>query len=319
MHKLSEHSLSVVSNLASDRLSVLRVFLDAAALGSFSAAGRQHGISPAATSASMQKLEAALNVTLFERTTRQLRLTEEGQLYQYYCQQALALMNEAEASLQARDSAVRGTIKISAPSDIGRKVLLGFLDEFRQRHPEVQFSLMLSDTPANLVQDDIDIAIRYGQLPDSDRVARQLLPNRRVVCAAPALLARTGIPATPEALAHMPTLVLVTAAGAMQDWRYCVDGKTCLVRVQGQQQTNDGEVLRKWALSGQGFAYKSRVDIADDLHYGRLQTVLDAYFVDSAPLNLLYHRSAFQPARLRLLIPFLLERFATLAEPPSPA
>ena len=299
-----------------DRFTVIRLFLDAAQLGSFSAAGRKQGLSPAAASACIQRLEASLQVKLFERTTRQLRLTEEGRLYRHFSEQAMALMAEAESSVQDGSGAVQGVVKISAPSDLGRNVLMPMLDEFRARHPDVQYALTLSDSTSNLVQDDIDLALRYGQLADSEMVARQLAPSRRVVCAAPSLVDQTGGPATPEELAQLPTLVLVTALGPMQEWRYCTDDdadERRSVRVRRTQQSNDGEVIRKWAIAGQGYAYKSILDIAADLRCGRLVTVLDEYFTDSAPLNLLYHRNRYQPPRIARLIEFLLERFADLA------
>ena len=299
----------------SDRFSVIRLFLDAAQLGSFSAAGRKQGMSPAAASASMQRLEASLQVKLFARTTRQLRLTEEGRLYRHFSEQAMALMAEAEASLHAGTDSVRGVVKVSAPSDLGRNVLMPMLDEFRARHPEIQYALTLSDNTSNMVQDDIDIALRYGQLADSEMIARVLAPSRRVVCAAPALIAQTGGPATPEDLTCLPTLVLVTALGPMQEWRYCSNDEADerrTVRVRRTQQSNDGEIIRKWAIAGQGYAYKSILDISEDLRCGRLVTVLDEYFTDSAPLNLLYHRNRYQPPRISALIAFLLERFADL-------
>ncbi|MRX11151.1 LysR family transcriptional regulator [Pseudoduganella sp. FT25W] len=301
---------------SNDRFTVVRLFLDAAQLGSFSAAGRKQGMSPAAASASIQRLEASLQVKLFERTTRQLRLTEEGKLYRHFSEQAMALMAEAESSLHAGTDSVRGMVKISAPSDLGRNVLMPMLDAFRTVHPDVQYALTLSDNTSNMVQDDIDLALRYGQLADSEMVARVLAPSRRVVCAAPSLIAQTGGPAMPEDLANLPTLVLVTALGPMQDWRYCSNDdadERLSVRVRRTQQSNDGEIIRKWAIAGQGYAYKSIIDISDDLRSGRLATVLDEYFTDSAPLNILYHRNRYQPPRIALLIAFLMQRFADLA------
>ncbi|MFC5472805.1 LysR family transcriptional regulator [Paraherbaspirillum soli] len=291
----------------------MRLFVDASMLGSFSAAGRKHGLSPAASSACIQRLEATLRVKLFERTTRQLRLTEEGQLYKLYCQQALELMDEAEQALQAGKSLVQGTVRISAPSDLGRNVLLDYLDEFQRQYPQVQFALSLTDSTANLVQDDVDLAIRYGVPPDSGMVARPLMANRRVVCVAPECAARVGLPQTPEQLSEFPALVLVTAAGPMNEWRYRQGGKSKSVRLSRYQQSNDGEVIRKWALRGQGYAYKSLLDISEDLRAGRLQTVLDDFFTDSVPLNVLYHRSSFRPPRVKLLIEFLQDRFAGTA------
>lgn len=296
-----------------DRLSVMKLFIDASTLGSFSAAGRKHGLSPAASSAAIQRLEASLRVKLFERTTRRLRLTEEGQLYKLYSQQALELMDEAEQALQAGKSLVQGTVRISAPSDLGRNLLLAYLDEFRQLYPQVQFALSLTDSAANLVQDDIDLAIRYGVLADSGMVARTLAPGRRVVCVAPECAARAGKPQTPEQLTGLPALVLLTAAGPMNEWRYRAGGKPKSVRLNRYQQSNDGEIIRKWALRGHGYAYKSLLDVADDIRAGRLITVLDEFFTESAPLSVLYHRSRFQPPRVKLLIEFLQERFAAAA------
>lgn len=293
------------------RLADIALFLDAAALGSFSAAGRQHGVSPAAASAAIARLEGALGATLFERTTRQLRLTEEGQHYRQYCGQALDLLAQAEDGLHG-GGAVRGVVRISAPSDIGRQLLLPMLDRFAALHPQLRLALTLTDATAHLVQDDIDLAIRYGELPDSEMVARLLHPGRRVVCAAPALLARVGAPATPRDLALLPTLVLTAGDGGPQQWRYRENGQRHGLRLQEAWHSNDGEIIRRWAVAGHGYAYKSLLDIADDLRAGRLQTVLDAYFNDSVPLNLLYRRSRFQPPRLARLADFLLQQFAAL-------
>lgn len=295
---------------------LIKLFLDAAHLGSFSAAGRKQGLSPAAASASIQRLENSLQVKLFERTTRQLRLTEQGKLYRHFSEQAMALMMEAETSLHAGADSVRGVVKISASSDLGRNVLMPMLEDFRARHPEIQYALTLSGNASNMVQDNPDLVLRYGQLTDSGMVTRILAPSRRVVCAAPSLIARTGGPATPEDLAHLPTLVLVTAQGAMQEWRYCTNDEAeerRSVRVGRGQHSNDGEVLRRWAIAGLGYAYKSILDISDDLRCGRLATVLDEYFTDSEPLTLLYHRDRYQPPRVALLIEYLQQRFTDLA------
>ncbi len=302
-----------------DRLSVMRLFVDAATLGSFSAAGRKQGLSPAASSACIQRLEAALKVKLFERTTRSLRLTEEGELYRLYGQQVLDLMNEADHALQQGKRLVQGTVTISAPSDLGRNLLLHYLDEFRRRHPDVRFVLSLTDGTANLVQDGIDVAIRYGQPADSSMVARPLFANRRVICASPDCIARYGRPQSPEQLADLPTLVLTTAHWTVNEWRYragCKDGEAGTiksVRLTNTQQSNDGEVIRKWALQGHGFARKSWLDVSADVQAGRLVTVLDDFFADPAPLNILYHQNRFQAPRIRLLVEFLQQCFEARA------
>ena len=138
-----------------------------------------------------------LNARLFERTTRQLRVTDEGRLYLNCCRQALQAIDDAEAALQAGQNLVRGKVRISATSDFGRYLLRGWLDEFNERYPDVSFALTLSDSVSNLLLEEIDLAIRFGAPPDSGLVARKLAPNRRVLCASPDYLARKGTPTTP--------------------------------------------------------------------------------------------------------------------------
>lgn len=297
-----------------DRLSDLRLLQDAAQLGSFSAAGRKHGLSPAAASACIQRVEEALGARLFERTTRRLRLTESGETYLAHCRQALEWLEEGENRLREEHTQLSGLIRLSAPSDLGRNLLLDCLDRFSADHPDVHFALSLSDTPADLIGDDIDLAIRYGAPADSSLIARPLADSRRVVCAAPSLLEKLAAPRHPAELADLPTLTLTTGHGPMNEWRYRDGGASRVLRLRSARQSNDGEVIRRWAIQGHGFAYKSQLDIADDLATGRLRTVLDEYFVDPAPLHLLYPGHRLQPARIRRLIDFLL---AALSQPLS--
>src|SRR5882724_10095834 len=143
-----------------DNLGDIRLFVEAANLGGLSAAGRRLGLSPAAASARLGKLESMLHIRLFERTTRRLRLTDEGQAYLAYCQQGLQALDDGHAFLQAGKSVVRGKVRISATSDFGRHVLKDWLDQFNRQYPEVTFALLLSDSLSNLLQDDIDLVIR---------------------------------------------------------------------------------------------------------------------------------------------------------------
>jgi len=292
-----------------DRLSDMRLLVDAADLASFSAAARRHGISPAAASACVLRIEAELGVKLFERTTRHSRPTGEGLRYIDYCRQALETMEEATRVVQAGTGQVRGTIRISAPSDLGRNLLLGMLDKFMRLYPEVRLALTLTDSLSNLVQDDHDLAIRAGRLPDSGMVARRLVQGWRVVSASPACLATYGTPETKAELAELPTLVLTTRSGPLCDWR--LGGE--VVQVRRYHESSDSEVIRKWAVRGHGFAYRSSWGLAEDVRAGRLALVHPETWRDETPLNALYHKTAFQPARLRLLLDFLEAEFAGLA------
>jgi DNA-binding transcriptional LysR family regulator len=280
------------------------------------AACRQRAASwdcPRRQPARLTKLEATLNTRLFERSTRHLRLTEEGSLYLQHCQQALQALDDAHAALQAGSSVVRGKVRISATSDFGRNVLKGWLDEFGRLYPEVTFGLMLSDTLSNLMQDDIDLAIRFGVPPDSSMVARYLAANRRVLCASPHYLAAHGSPTRPRDLERFDCILLNTSAGLSGDWRFARgdEVETHAVATGTSRETNDGAIARAWAVDGCGIALKSLWDIGADLLAGRLMLVMPEWRAPEAPVHALFQRSRYMPTRVRALLQFLVERFAT--------
>ena len=295
-----------------DNLGDIRLFVEAAKLGGLSAAGRKLGLTPAAASARLAKLEAQLKARLFERTTRQLRLTDEGRLYLSCCQQALQALDDAEAALQAGQNVVRGKVRISATSDFGRNLLMHWLDEFNERYPEVTFALTLSDSLSNLVQEDIDLAIRFGVPPDSSLVARPLAPNPRVLCASPEYVARHGEPKDPLDLARFHCIVLVTASGPVNEWRFTRGDEVqhYTVPLDTSRETNDGAIAREWALRGYGIVIKSMWDVEADLRADGLRVLLPEWRYPEAPLHALYHRNRFMAPRVRVLLDFLSERFA---------
>ncbi|WP_069262881.1 LysR family transcriptional regulator [Paraburkholderia nodosa] len=299
-----------------DNLGDVRLFVEAARLGSLSAAGRKLGLTPAAASARLARLEAELRARLFDRTTRQLRLTDEGRVYLTCSEHALRSLDDAKAALQEGQNAVRGKVRISATSDFGRNLLMTWLDEFRALYPDVRFALMLTDSLSNLVLEDIDLAIRFGTPQDSSLVARWLAPNRRVLCASPEYLARCGEPREPNDLARFDCIVIGSAEGPVNEWRFTrgsdsqTETQTYTVPLDAALESTDGEVARQWALCGYGLAVKSIWDVADDLRAGRLKTVMPEWRYPDAPLHALYHRNRFLAPRVRALLDFLTERFA---------
>ncbi|RKP49138.1 LysR family transcriptional regulator [Trinickia fusca] len=297
-----------------DRLGDIRLFVEAARLGGISAAGRKLGVTPAAASARLAKLEAALATRLFERTTRQLRLTDEGRLYLRHCMQALQALDDADAALQAGRNVVSGKIRISTTSDFGRNLLMAWLDEFNALHPDVTFALSLSDSVSDLLNDDLDLAIRFGApREDCSLVARRLASNRRVLVASPDYLARHGRPTSPADLARFDCIVLVIASGPLNEWRFVRGDETeqYTVPLERSRETNDGAVTRTWAIDGYGIVLKSLWDIDADLRTGRLQVVLPEWrYAPDSPLHALFHRNRYRPPRVRALLDFLIERFA---------
>jgi DNA-binding transcriptional LysR family regulator len=289
-----------------NRLSDMQLLVDAADFGSLSSAGRRAGLSPAAASACVQRIEAALGARLFERTTRQLRLTDEGRVYIASCRMAIDTMREAERMVRSGTGAVSGTLRISAPSDLGRNLLLPILDRFMARHPEVRVVLTLSDSLSRLVPDDVDVAIRVGPLEDTDLVARHLADSWRVVCASPSCIAAHGMPAQPADLADLPTLAITTNAGPRDEWRL---GDT-VVRVRKYHECTDSEVIRTWAVMGRGFAYRQLWAVANDVREGRLVLVHPAQWFAPAPIHAMYHANTFQPPRVRRFVECLQEEMA---------
>ena len=303
--------------MATDRLGDLHLFVEASTLGSLSAAGRKLGLSPAAASARLGKLESVLRTRLFDRTTRQLRLTDEGRVYLQHCQIALQALADADAALEAGHTTVRDKLRISASTDFGRNLLNDWIEEFTREHPEVRIALTLTDSLSKLVHDDIDLAIRFGA-PDSASglISRRLAPNWRVLCASPSYLARKGAPRTPDDLAAHDFIVLVTGSGPLNEYDF-VRGEqrwTHTVAMDQAWETNDGALIRRWALAGHGITRKTIWDAASDLRDGSLKILLPDYIRAEPGVYAVLHRTRYAVPRVRQLIEFLVARFAQASE-----
>jgi DNA-binding transcriptional LysR family regulator len=286
------------------RLDDLQVFVRTADRGSLSAAGRELDMSPALASAAVKRLELALGLRLFARTTRSLRLTEEGEHYLVHAREALRLLKEGHDALIQGKESFSGTLKISVPSDVGRNVLLGWLDAFQLQYPALQYQLSVSDRVADMYRQPVDIAIRYGKLDDSSLVAMPIAPsNRRVLVASPAYLARHGAPAAVEELHRHNCLRFVLDDVVYDRWSFHrAPGQAPLsVSVGGNRTADDADVVRRWAVAGLGIAYKSRIDVSEDIRCGRLQLLLPDVAWEPVPLHLVcMHRSQVTPVVIRL-------------------
>lgn len=297
--------------MATDKMGDLQLFIEAAALGNLSAAGRKLGISPAAASVRLAKLEASLRTRLFDRTTRSLRLTHEGRTYAQQCRAALEGLAEAEATLLAGHAQVIGKIRISASSDFGRHLFNEWLQTFSRQHPQLQLALTLTDSLSKLMQDDMDIAIRFGKPDDGDVVARRLAPNWRVLCASPSYLKEYGTPQTPDDLTRHRFIVLVNNSGPLNDYHFALDGRHWTQRIPMDQawETNDSALATTWAVAGFGIARKTIWDAAADLRAGRLQVVLPQYAVKEPGIYAILHRNRYQVPRVQMLMDFLKDQF----------
>jgi len=296
------------------RLDDLQVFVQAVDAGSFSAAARQLDMTPALASSSIQRLEDALGVRLFVRSTRSLRLSEDGERYLPHARAVLAAIADGQQALAQGREEIEGVLRLSAPSDLGRNVLVRWLDDFQAEYPKISFQLRISDRAADLFRQPIDAAIRYGVLADSGLVAQPLAEkNRRALCASPAYVKRHGIPKTPEQLQRHNCLRYVWGDQIHDRWAFHLPRGVKTIVVNGDRMSDDADVVRRWAVAGHGLVYKSRLDVCLDIKEGRLIEIFPQSYGEPAPLNLVSaHRSALTPA-VQLLRDYLRTRCAELA------
>ena len=297
------------------RFDDLQLFVHAADLGSLSAAARVMDMSPAVASAALKRIEAQLGARLLARSTRSLRLTAEGEGFLEYARTALASLDEGRRLLARGQDQVSGVLQLSAPSDFGRNLLLPWLDEFQREHSQLAVRLLLGDRIADLFRQPVDIALRYGEPEDSSLVALPVAPNnRRVLCASPGYLARHGEPHQLEQLLQHNCLLYMLGTRVHDHWQFN-DGKRELgLTVSGNRFSDDADVVRLWAVAGQGIAYKSWLDVAGDVQSGRLKVLLPGLMCERAPLNLLCGHRAQLSKPVRLLRDMLSERCAMLSK-----
>lgn len=277
--------------------------------GSLSAAARLLGISPAVASVALKRLESDLDLVLFVRTTRSMRLTPEGETLLARCRPLLEGFREAEEELGAGHALI-GSLQISMPSDLGRNLILPWLDEFQTRYPGVHLRIQVSDRLADIYRQPVDIAIRYGTPPSSGLVALPLVQeNRRVLCAAPAYLRQYGTPASPHELTAHNCLCFMLNDTVYDSWRFWKGDKESLVNVRGNRLSDDSDAVRRWAVAGYGVVYRSRIDVVGDLAAGRLQLLCPDWLGESVPLHLVCADRRQLSPTVRLLREFLEIRF----------
>jgi DNA-binding transcriptional LysR family regulator len=294
-----------------ESLDELRVLVEAAQHGSLTAAAKVLQFTPAAASAALKKLESRLSVRLFERSTRSMRLTAEGNALLGYAQRALDLLREGEAQITDDKRGLRGTLRIAAPSDLTRRILLPWLDYFLEQHANVSITLSVSDTLHDLLRDDVDVAIRYGELVDARLVATLLTPARRVACATPGYLNSHGTPVHPNDLAHHECLTFNLRNRRYSTWRFFQNNVPIDVRVDGRRTADDADIAHTWALAGRGIIYKSEIDLCSSFASGALIPLFPEFDGESIPLNAVLPSNRFIPARVRALVSFLREKVTT--------
>ena len=290
----------------------LHVFVSVIESGSISAAAEQLGQTPSAVSRTLSRLEAKLETTLINRTTRRMDLTEEGKYFLDQARQILGQMEQLEERLAQRHQTPAGRLRINAASPFMLHSVVPYVAEFRQRYPNIQLELNSNDLIIDLLEESTDIAIRIGALADSTLHARYLGSSPLNLLASPAYLQRCGVPDRVEALADH-VLLGFTHTETLNHWplRHA-EGDRLLI--QPAIAASSGETLRQLALAGEGIVCLSHFMTHEDILQGRLNIILsDANSGHRQPIHAVYYRNSQLALRIQCFLDFIQEKMADYA------
>jgi len=277
--------------------------------GSLSAAARELGITTPAVSRHLAQMEARVGLSLINRTTRRMSLTPEGELYLSHARRILGEIDDMEQLLGVSKAMPQGLLRVNATLGFGRSHVAPLISRFVRKHPQVEMQLQLSVNPPPLSDDVFDVCIRFGAPPDGRIIAKFVAPNRRLLCAAPAYLARHGTPKVPNDLSQHNCIGIRQGEEAYGVWRLSSgrgkSASTEAVKTRGNLTTNDGEIAVKWALDGHGILLRAEWDIERHLKSGRLVQVLPQCHTPDADIYAVYPQRHQLAARVRAFVDFV--------------
>jgi len=283
----------------------LNLFVKAAKRGNFAAAGRELNLSPPSTSQRIRQLESTFGARLFQRTTRSVTLTEEGRILLAYAERIITDFDNAKGEIHG-ELPPSGFLRVAASVTFGRQHIAPHVAEFLRRYPGIHLHLDLSDSYIDLVEHDIDVAIRIGNLKNAPDAGDKLLTTQQVVFASPAYLDKRGTPERPEDLSEHSCLIFRN----QRSWAFALGNRPIVVEVDGPFDCNHGETIRQAAIDGLGVALRSTWDLAGEVSQGLLRPLLTDYIVaDDRSIWAVYPTSRRVPTRVRLFVDFLREKF----------
>jgi DNA-binding transcriptional LysR family regulator len=286
-----------------DSLSALVAFSITVESGSFSSAGRKLGLSASAVSKAVDRLEQRLGVTLLTRTTRSLSLTGEGDVLYRHARRVLVELQHAEEALHLVQKTPRGRLKVSVPTVLGRRVVVPAMREFMARYPEIMIELSLDDVKVDLIDGGYDLAIRLGELEDSDLRARVIGPHAFITCASPEYLSKHGTPrSTADLVQHCCIQYRFPTTGRPEIWAF--KNQPPLTLKPGFV-LNDGESLASAALAGIGIIQAPRYLVRDDVTNGRLISVLTEFTNVRGNVSIVWPAGRSKVPRVRAFVEFI--------------
>jgi DNA-binding transcriptional LysR family regulator len=285
-----------------------RSFARAVECGSFSEAGRRMRVSANVVSQRIQTLESHLGCRLFNRTTRNMTLTEQGRIFYDHVIDALQTIEMAEANIGELGALPLGAIRVAAPLGLGRRFVAQAAAAYQDIHPKIDVQLRLSERRLDIIAESVDLALQYVTFADSSMIMRKIADAERILCASPDYIERWGMPQVPGDLAHHQCLLLRFPGSREFRWTLTQGGEEVSIQVKGHLDADDGDVLTAWALDGRGIILKPVFEIADTLAQGRLVPVLTANPPPPAPLAVLYPTRNLVPLKVKAFADLLVER-----------
>jgi len=293
-------------------LSDLEVVLKIAEHRSITAAAVHLDMRAATASAALKRVEKALGVEIFIRTTRQLRLSSAGERYIPECEKALLLLKQAKHNIKEDLDVIDGELRITLPSDLGRNIVTPWLDELLDKHPKLRLRINLSDSQVDFYRDSVDMALRYGSPKDAGFYGFKICDTPGLLCASPEYLKQFGIPQHPHELPAHNALFYQLYDKKHDVWEFTKDKQTYKVKMSGNRASNDGDLVKRWCIEGKGLTVKSGLDLSDDILEGRLINIMTEYQAKQNELWLICpSRQSITPA-VRLLRDTLREKCTDL-------
>ena len=288
-----------------DKLKQIEAFIAVVEHGSMAAAALTQDVTPVMIGRRINALEARLGVKLLHRSTRRIAVTEQGAVFMEQCKKALGELDRAELLVAEGRHKATGHLIVSAPAAFGRKHVAPHAPDFLRANPDVRISFNLTDRVVDLVREGYDVGIRIGGAIDPNFVAIRLASNKRVVCGTPAYFAKHGVPRTLDDLAKHNCLAFNLQGGQQRGWYFQQNGKAVTVKVNGNLDCNDGELLHRWMGEGLGLGWRSTWEIQPELESGALMTVLDDYALPDYDILAVYPQQRPVPAKIRFFIEHL--------------
>ncbi len=299
-------------------LRTLAIFVKVAEKRSFVRAATDLGITQSGVSNAIKRLEDQVGTPLLVRTTRRVSLTEDGAAFFERCRQALAAIDEAELVLKRAQIKPSGTLRIDVPVAFGRLKLVPLLRPFQDEYPDVRLRITFTDRYIDLIEEGVDVCIRFGAMQDSSLIARRLTTTQFNVAGAPSYFAKYGRPKTPDDLSKHNCLAFAARdTRQIRDWRFTVDGDEVTVTPNGSMSFSDGAALCEAAVDGCGIAQLHTYYLDTAFAHGRLVPILEKFYPKIDPISLVYPQTRHLTPNVRAFVDFMVARFKSSAQSES--